>query len=75
MDHQTFFIKALTRLRSVFAEIKFTIDIIFYQWDVVLSNNVYEFLFLFIRHQATQGVAEVGDEYTRFDGEFADHFS
>ena len=58
----------------VFTKIKFTVDIIFNKWDIMLGYQLNQLAFIFVRHTTTQRVVEIGNTYHSFDRKFPDSF-
>src|SRR6476469_10644344 len=74
MHYQPFCIVVLAGARPVLAEIQFAVNIIFDQRDIMLGDQLYQFLFMLIGHTATYWVVVIGNTYERLDVEFTDGF-
>ena len=70
MHHQPFFVIILAGLGAVAAEVKFTVNIIFYQRDVFRRHHFHELLFIFVGHAAAERVIKIRDHHAGFDREF-----
>src|SRR4030095_63802 len=59
MHYHSSLVKILTGLRPVFSEIQLTINIIFYQRNIVFCNDLNQFLFLFVGDATTKRIVKV----------------
>src|ERR1051326_36796 len=67
MENPAVFVESFGNFRACRAEGEISVNIVFDERNFALGKHLDEFLFLFVRHAASQRIAEVQREDARFD--------
>ena len=73
MQYPAFLIKGFAGAGSAFSKIQLAVYIIFNQWNLLLRDQLHQFLLSILRHTAAHGVVEIGNDYNGRQFSFLQH--